>query len=108
MVSYELYTQLTVSELCLNGNRPKSLIRQSKANGDAWGRRGIAPPILTSALERREWSSGHVTSRSLYFRGKSPDNPLDWRLDGSQGRYGFFGEEKNRLLLPRVKSRPTN
>jgi hypothetical protein len=36
-----------------------------------------------------------ITSRPIYYRGKSPPYPLDRRLGGPQNRYGWHGEEKN-------------
>jgi hypothetical protein len=53
---------------------------------------GVAPPFLTSALGRGEWSA----SRSGRFtpRERAPRYPLDRRLGGPQNRSGRRGEEQ--------------
>jgi hypothetical protein len=57
-----------------------------------WGRRSIAPRILTWALGVGEWSA----SFPCYFSPrKEPLVPLGRRLGGPQSRSGRGGEEKN-------------
>jgi hypothetical protein len=46
-----------------------------------------------------------LTPRPLYPRRKSPQNPLDRKLDGSHNRSGRRGEEKI-LTLPGLEFRP--
>jgi hypothetical protein len=42
----------------------------------------------------------NFTPRPLYLLGKSPWNPLDRRLGGTQSRSGHGGEEKTSQPLP--------
>jgi hypothetical protein len=52
----------------------------------------MAPRILISVLRWRYLV--RFMHQPLYSRGNSSRNPLDGRLDGSQGRSGRDGEEK--------------
>jgi len=62
------------------------------------GSGGIAPRILTSALDGGEWSAS-LPSR-FYPQGKSPWYPLDRRLGGLQSRSGRCSEQKTIQVLP--------
>jgi hypothetical protein len=55
---------------------------------------------LTSALDGGEWLSSQLHASLALPQGKSPWYPLDRRLDGTQGRSGHRGEEKNSQFLP--------
>jgi hypothetical protein len=52
-------------------------------------------PFLTPALDWGEWS----TSCLSHFAPKNPLYPLNGKMGGSLNWSGFFGEEKNVLLL---------
>jgi hypothetical protein len=68
------------------------LIGQALCHEDSWESGGIAPPFLTSALDRREWSA----SRSYHFSAgeRVPRYLLYWWLGGPQNRSGCCEEEK--------------
>jgi hypothetical protein len=59
-------------------------------------------------LGTRQRSVVSFTLRPLYYPGKNPLSPFDRRLDGPQKRFGRYGEEKNLLLLPGIKPRPSS
>jgi hypothetical protein len=63
-----------------------------------YGGRGIAPALLTSALDGGEWSASGPSRCNP--RGNSPRYPLYMRLGGPQRRSGRCGEEISLFPLP--------
>jgi hypothetical protein len=59
---------------------------------DISGNGGIAPPLLSLALDRMSTVSGQIHAPAAF----PPWYPLDWRLDGRQNRSGCCGVEKNK------------
>jgi hypothetical protein len=78
--------QVKVKSLCF-------VLTEHHAIKAYWGSGGIAPRIVTSAIDGGEWSA----SRPGRFisQGKSPWYPLDRMVGGPQSRSGRGGEEKN-------------
>jgi hypothetical protein len=54
---------------------------------------GIVLPFFTSPQDGFEWSDSRLGPFSP--QGKSPRNPLDRKLGGSQFRSRCYGEDKN-------------
>jgi hypothetical protein len=72
--------------------------------GEVWGSRRAAPLILNFST-RWKWAVSFMP-RPLYPPRKGhPRYPLDRRFCESQSRSGGFGEEKNTMVLPGIKSR---
>jgi hypothetical protein len=65
-----------------------------------WGRGGIVPPLLNSALDG---DGGQLHATVALPPGWSPRYPLDRKLFRAQNRSGRCGEEKN-LALPVIES----
>jgi hypothetical protein len=62
---------------------------------------GMTPLILTSSLDRDEWS----TSRTGHFTtGREPRNPLNGRLGGTKSLSGRFGRRENLFSLLEFES----
>jgi hypothetical protein len=61
---------------------------------NVWWNGGIAPPFLTSSLDRGEWLASCLNGITL---GE--------RAPGYQWTEERYGEEKNLLTLPRIEAR---
>jgi hypothetical protein len=62
---------------------------------DVWGSEGTEPPLLTSTLEKGEWSAS---------RPDSSRNPSDRRLGGPRSWSGRFGGKKHHLAGNRISN----
>jgi hypothetical protein len=87
-----LVSKVKVKSLCFNW---------APRHEGVWGSEGIAPRILTTAINGGEWSASRPCR--FYPQGKSPRYPLDRRLGGPQSRSGRGGEEKNSQPLPELE-----
>jgi hypothetical protein len=63
------------------------------------------PPLLTSALDGKEWS-GSLPGR--FIPVENTQFPLDRNLGRSQSGCGHYGEDKNHLHLPGIEPRPSS
>jgi hypothetical protein len=55
----------------------------------------MAPPFLTSAVDRGEW----LDSRPCRFTPKDKANTVPIGHCGAQSRFGRYGKDKNVLVL---------
>jgi hypothetical protein len=77
-------------------------INQALCHEDIWDSGGIAPPFMTSALDR---VSGQLHALAALPMGKEPVVPTDCRLGGPRSWSGRYGEEK--ILAPAKNWTPT-
>jgi hypothetical protein len=66
------------------------LINYEPCHEDVWGNVDIPPSFSTSAID----GSGQLHAPAALLPEKSPQYPLDRRLDGPQSWFGHYGEEQ--------------
>jgi hypothetical protein len=78
----------------------KAVLNQALRHGDVWGRGGIAPPFLTSAVDEDEWSASRP---DRFTPGKKFTVPhwIGWRV-GTRAGLGDVGYRKV-LYPPRIQ-----